>query len=481
MSMPRQVRISHIELNHFKNVAHGSVSLEKPSAAGRASILGLFGQNGSGKTALLQSIELLTYVLQGKSIPQKFADFIQLHADQADFTFIFRVNIQDSVCRVVYAFSLRRETFTDDSNVSTQPTAVQSRPYVACEQLKLSCRSPARTERMTVLFHADEQADTFTPVRKYHILAGPDEGTRKDVRIARILARRQRKSFLFSAELLRIIRQNCQDPLYLGVLEALVTYGNFELFYIDTTSAGLISLNGLPLSFHLMGGATHAVGHLMVPIDRPQVLPLDQYALLNELVRCMNEVLQSIVPHLTIAVKDLGRELMHPSGDIGQRVEFVSLKNQKEIPLKYESEGIKKIISILQLLIEVYNNPSITIVIDELDSGIFEYLLGELLAMIEKNGRGQLIFTSHNLRPLESLSSISIAFTTTDPGNRYVRIPNIKKSNNLRAVYYRNLILGDNTYSFYDETDNYRIALAFRKAGALQQSSPEENHGARHA
>ena len=49
------------------------------------------------------------------------------------------------------------------------------------------------------------------------------------------------------------------------------------------------------------------------------------------------------------------------------------------LPLKYESEGIKKITSILHLLIAAYNNPSITLAIDELDSGIYEYLLGELL------------------------------------------------------------------------------------------------------
>ena len=57
--------------------------------------------------------------------------------------------------------------------------------------------------------------------------------------------------------------------------------------------------------------------------------------------------------------------------------------------MRYESEGIKKIVSILQLLIVVYNNDSITVAIDELDSGIFEYLLGEILRIISEKGNGQ--------------------------------------------------------------------------------------------
>jgi AAA15 family ATPase/GTPase len=145
----------------------------------------------------------------------------------------------------------------------------------------------------------------------------------------------------------------------------------------------------------------------------------------------------------------------------------MSKKNHKEIPLRYESEGIKKIISILQLLIVVYNNSSITVAIDELDAGIFEYLLGELLRIISEKGKGQLIFTSHNLRPLETLDKGFIAFTTTNPENRYLRMTNVKENNNLRDFYYRDIVLGEQDEVVYDLTNNYDIALAFREAGDM--------------
>ena len=143
----------------------------------------------------------------------------------------------------------------------------------------------------------------------------------------------------------------------------------------------------------------------------------------------------------------------------------MSHKNSKEIPLQYESEGIKKIISILQLLIVVYNKDSITVAVDELDSGVFEYLLGELLRIISEKGKGQLIFTSHNLRPLETLDKGFIAFTTTNPDNRYIRLKDIKTNNNLRDFYYRDIVLGEQEEPVYEPTNNYEIALAFREAG----------------
>ena len=153
----------------------------------------------------------------------------------------------------------------------------------------------------------------------------------------------------------------------------------------------------------------------------------------------------------------------------GIRIGLTSCRKGREIPLVYESDGIKKIVSVLQLFIEIYNRPSMTVAVDELDSGIFEYLLGELLSIIQERGKGQLIFTSHNLRPLETLPTLCTAFTTTDPDERYIRIRNMKRSNNLRSSYYRNIILGNDHYTLYDETENYKIAAAFHKAGMQEE------------
>jgi AAA15 family ATPase/GTPase len=184
----------------------------------------------------------------------------------------------------------------------------------------------------------------------------------------------------------------------------------------------------------------------------------------RELMSNMNIVLEQIIPGLSIKVYELDTELSKDSKP-GKRLQLMSERNGREIPLKYESEGIKKIVSILQLLIVVYNSESITLAVDELDAGIFEYLLGELLKVISEKGKGQLIFTSHNLRPLETIDKGFIAFTTVNPENRYIRFVNVKGNNNLRDFYYRDITLGEQTEPVYDPTNNYEIMLALKEAG----------------
>lgn len=179
-------------------------------------------------------------------------------------------------------------------------------------------------------------------------------------------------------------------------------------------------------------------------------------------------MLCKIVPDIEIALTSL--DMGHTENrNSGVRVHLVALKSGKNgtisLPLKYESAGMKKITSLLPLLICTYNNPGITLAIDELDSNIYEHLLGELLRIMQDSGQGQLIFTSHNLRPLEVLDPSSAIFTTTNPQKRYIRPFNIKSSDNLRLHYFRDITLGSDSEELCQEISSIEIAHAMRKAG----------------
>ena len=97
-------------------------------------------------------------------------------------------------------------------------------------------------------------------------------------------------------------------------------------------------------------------------------------------------------------------------------------------------------------------------------------MLGELLDIFKEHAKGQLIFTSHNLRALEILEKDSIMFSTVNPERRYIRMKNVKPSNNLRDTYLRSITLGGQDEIIYEETDSLKIARAFRKAGRKIQN-----------
>ncbi len=98
-----------------------------------------------------------------------------------------------------------------------------------------------------------------------------------------------------------------------------------------------------------------------------------------------------------------------------------------------------------------------------------EYLLGELIEIIYESAKEQFIFTSHNLRVLEKLPYKSIILTTINQKNRYIRFNGVKPNNNIRDFYYTSIMLGGQKETLYNETKNYKIKRAFRKAGKMYE------------
>lgn len=464
------VRLASISIENFKNVKAGHLSFANGKKAYKTSVLGLYGQNGSGKTALIDAIELLQLALKGQIVPTKFADYINVESGNAVLHYEFSV-VGDAVkYQAFYDFKLKPEVIETAKNLAVSDgEEVHYRPVITEEVLSYSYEDSQSKARKSPLIDTTS-SKVFSPIGKYNCLIGKDKNKAMDLLVEKKMTAGTSRSFIFSRELLTAMRNNAagkndlEYQRHMLLIESLVRYGNFELFVINTANSGIISMNMLPLSFKYESGANEAVGNILIPLEEAVPIPEEAVAMVNQVITNMNVVLSQIVPGLTIRIEPLG-EMVSANGKKGVKIQLMSLKNKKAIPLKYESEGIKKIISILQLLIVVYNRSSITVAIDELDAGVFEYLLGELLRIIAEKGKGQLIFTSHNLRPLETLDRGFIAFTTTNPLHRYIRMSNVKNSNNLRDFYFRDIMLGEQSEEVYDPTNNAEIALAFREAG----------------
>lgn len=468
------VRISGVTIQNFKNVVFGKLDFKTGRPGSNASLLGLYGQNGSGKTALIDAIDMLKSCLCGIVINEKAIDYINIDAQIATIEFDFELSQEDTTIPVSYQFSIKSGFDDSTHNLDTDINTQQKRIiHVFNEVIKCPIVSESKVKKGRLL---DTSSEIISPLSKKNMLFGKNKEIDMELMVAKRVALTQSRSFLFSKELLDGIRKNRGNVIldkdnrdefdfYFSIIENLVRFGNNELFVIKTSASGLISLNTQPLIFKYKENNLGAIGSIMLPLDNSQLIPQPAVEIVKKVLGNMNIVLCQLVPGLTINLKELGVESF-PDGSAGIRFQLMSQKNKREIPLKYESEGIKKIVSILQLLIVVYNNDSSTVAIDELDSGIFEYLLGEILKIIAQKGMGQLIFTSHNLRPLETLDNSYVAFTTTNPEYRYIKMTNIKGTNNLRDCYYRNITLDEQKERLYDPTQNAEIAFAFREAGS---------------
>ncbi len=460
------VRIQRAEINNFQNVRHGAFkfacNLKEDIFESTADILGLYGQNGSGKTTFIHALSVLDALLSGKVLPKETFNYITKDQKHAQGSFEFSLTDATNFYRVIYDFKLSKR----EKDIWEEETGNSNPVYVSREKIKYSSLENGEWTRLrTIIDSSSDNEKPFIPDVRLEEFTRGNKKVEDELRVSKKIAINQSTSFIFSRETQKQIKESCKVQLYLKILQSLNYFGRFELFVIGNRAPVTLNI-AIPVDTMEKENSLSSLspGSILLKFDGPTVIPEKSFSQASKVINVMNTVLCEIVPGLQVDLVNMGKHMML-NGTEGISVEMASVRNEQKIPIRFESEGIKKIISILHTIIAMHNNPSMTLAIDELDAGIFEYLLGEILKVVKESGKGQLIFTSHNLRPLETLHKNSILFTTTNPENRYIRLKNVNTNNNLRDLYYHDLILGGQKESIYESTNTFAISHALRMAG----------------
>ncbi len=77
------VRLASVVLDNFMNVVHGKLVLNSSESMRDPSILGLFGQNGSGKTALIRALVVLKALLTEQPLQEEWCGYLNVEAETA--------------------------------------------------------------------------------------------------------------------------------------------------------------------------------------------------------------------------------------------------------------------------------------------------------------------------------------------------------------------------------------------------------------
>ena len=468
MEKKYKVRIMRSEIRNFKNVNYGEIpymnygSINSRAEIDKTDIVGLYGQNGSGKTALVESLDILKCVLGGSPIPyDTYAGVLSLE-NPASITTDFFIEKGTARYKVNYIIYIRR----NDANKKLE---------IYKEKLTYWTRGSSWKSERDLEFENTEyntSSDILIPknlsIKSDHISNLKSIPFLSSMQNLALICAQQNTSVFFNFPVLNTLgtlKADDEVTAFRDIISGLMQFGFVDLNVIKVNQLGAINHNQIiPINVHRETESSISQECIQLNIAGPTEIDENSFPQVQSAISAINTALRSIVSNLQIELEKK-TEVEKPDGSKAILVEVYSNRCGKRFLIRYESEGIKRIISILNYLIAVFNNPGVCLVVDEMDSGIFEYLLGELLGLMNQEMKGQLIFTSHNLRVLEKLDSKNIVCTTTNPENRYIRLTGIEKNNNKRDFYIRAITVGGQKEVLYDEDDLIAMGYAFRKAG----------------
>lgn len=391
------MHIESIYLENFKNIKQSTILF-------RENTTGIYGPNGSGKTSVIEAVKLLQlYVTISEN---KRADIIKnyFHAQcqQMKIGIVFKDDIEYINYEVTF------ENFADVVQVSS-------------EVLSVKLNEPRR--KYHVLLKVDNGSDKVQPIIKAkkearHVKVAYDKST---------YVRFTHFNSYFS-----LLNRNNQSE-FIGFEKFAKVQKAFHTLVVSMLEDNAIAQLQLVLPLHLHTTDIHGV----VPLKLNGGYHLREHVnILHETVGTINNVFHAIFPDRRLELVENDRRQSEDGEEVS--ITLFVVRGQLQIPIHLESTGTIKLIALLSALIAYIKYDDFILLIDELDAHIYEYLLSVLLEKMSAHARGQLIFTAHNLSPLERLNKNSIIFANeTAEGVSFEYLKNVKPTTNIRDKYLR--------------------------------------------
>ncbi len=469
MIMDCNIRILKISAKNLMNLKDGTIEFESNKKIlngvfnfDKSDIVGIYGPNGSSKSTIINAFSILKTIFSGQTINNELYE---------------KISKKSNICRIeasVY-FKCNEQNYVYDYYVNFLKDDINRKIILASEGLwRRKYNDNVWTKNAPIFEVNKKDSDLMrflSPSTNLNKLTKDNNNLLPQLIYLKGQRTANNSSFIFSTEFEKILFDTKEflDVSYFIDMARIYSIHYYHL-YDNREISKIAALDTIPFFYKNESNSQVSSIQGALSLFSEGILLKKYEKTISLYINEINLVLEKMIPGTKIALFNLG-DTTDQNGEYCFRYQFVSIKDQFNIPLNLESDGIKKIISIVSSLVDAFNNPYAILIIDELDSGIFEFLLGNILSVFKDKGVGQMVFTSHNLRALEVIKE-NIIFTTNDEENRFLKMPYVAKTNNLRKKYLRDLYLGELNLS--NPIDEYEIYRALKDAGDLYLYGKEE-------
>lgn len=405
-----------IELNFYRK------TLQKKFDLDGYNVKAIYGANGSGKTAIIYAVEIY----------KKFVidpDYISLHNKNGSLEKI--VNQHTGKLKIEMTFVV----LDDDNNVNE----IYSH-YVCFE--KKDGRYVVEGESLKVLnglrLNSEDKWKTIFNTSGGEFVELSDEKKSRDVLLD------VTKNLLIERSVEAILINNYDKIKQTKTTDAILQVFHFAQILtvlINESDKNYININEVFKNIKTISryGEVYEEEIFNQLLMRENLVSDDTVSIRKEDFNAYEKTVENLCRFLQVFKSDLVKINIDKKEveDYYKCEMILEYEDGKRISKAYESTGIKKFMNLYYALCNE-NNGGI-VFIDEFDANIHDIVLIKLVEYIKEYSKGQFVFTTHNLGPMEVLQKekMSIDFLSNDS-----RItPWVKTGNNSAvSVYRRGLI-----------------------------------------
>ena len=419
--------IKSIEIKNFKTIKDSKIEFKRNLSA-------IYGPNGTGKTAIIEVLDIMkSYFtnpfIKDNTLKEKILKGISFGEKNLIISIIFSINQFDYKILIEFNKSNDEALYVSREELSLKE--INSR-----RKFKNIVKILNSEDLLSPEIYIENSIKNNFDILKKSVFKEIEGGAKRFINefsnLSSYLSLIIKYSNSNEKELISI-------PKELGLV--ITEFSKIQKIFLNMViitleEQALYNLNLLiPMNIHT--NDVHGTLAVNYRDSKGNIYSEKEAKILEDTVKEINSIFSTIIPNSKLSTERKVDRLEGEELKIGVNI-YVE-KDGRKLLLDQESTGIIKLVSLLSIILYYIKDKEAIVAIDEFDIHIFEYLLALFLEKISLYAKGQLIFTAHNLLPMEKLDKESIIISTKDEekGVKYVYLKGASLTTNLRQKYLR--------------------------------------------